>query len=361
MFHQNYEIRSYHPDFKTQIINLERFLWGENVKENIAYFDWKYEKNPYSKEIIGTVGLYKGRVVSFNGFPVSKWFLGGRKKFFYTISSSDSCVHVNHRRKGLHTAMVSFINQKYKESKIKVMTGFSGNFASTASKLKLGWVPIVKRRYLQRYNYWGFVKRNIFKKLNIKLTNTQNILGKYGKIEVTQKVNSIAMANLKEKIPINKNIIYLCQDLDFFEWRFLNPKVNYIFYYAWNGSKLEGYLVMKYSKKIMSAKIIDYAYIDIRVFQEILYFIINQRCFSLLFILDINLDEDLVKALYNFGLHQRDLIARLVTKKRKINKDRYFLLKPLKDEKQEDYWYINNLDIRKIENWKLTEICSDDV
>jgi hypothetical protein len=361
MFHQNYEIRSYHPDFKTQIINLERFLWGENVKENISYFDWKYEKNPYSKEIIGTVGLYKGRVVSFNGFPVSKCFLGGRKKFFYTISSSDSCVHVNHRRKGLHTAMVSFINQKYKKSKVKVMTGFSGNFASTASKLKLGWVPIVKRRYFQRYNYWGFVKRNIFKKLNIKLTNTQNILGKYGKIEVTQKVNFIAMANLKEKIPINKNIIYLCQDLDFFKWRFLNPKVNYIFYYAWNGSKLEGYLVMKYSKKIMSAKIIDYAYIDIRVFQEILYFIINQRCFSLLSILDINLDEDLVKALYNFGLHQRDLIARLVTKKRKINKDRYLLLKPLKDEKQEDYWYINNLDIRKIENWKLTEICSDDV
>ena len=151
------------------------------------------------------------------------------------------------------------------------------------------------------------------------------------------------------------------QDFYFFKWRFLNPKVGYIFCYAWNGSKLEGYLVMKYSKKMMIAKIIDYAYIDIRVFQEILYFIINQRCFNLLSILDINLDEDLVKALYNFGFHQRDLIAQLVSKKRKINKERYFLLKPLKDEKQEDYWYINNLDIRKIENWKLTEICSDDV
>lgn len=165
MFHQNYEIRSYHPDFKTQIINLERFLWGENVKENTSYFDWKYEKNPYSKEIIGTIGLYKGRVISFNGFPVSKWFLGGRKKFFYTISSSDSCVHVNHRRKGLHTAMVNFINQKYKRSKFKVMTGFSGNLASIASGLKMGWVPFVQRRYLQRYNYWGFAKRNIFKNL----------------------------------------------------------------------------------------------------------------------------------------------------------------------------------------------------
>jgi hypothetical protein len=109
MFHRNYEIRSYHPDFRIQIIDLERFLWGEDAKKNKAYFDWKYEKNSYSKEIIGTVGLYRGRVVSFNGFPVSKWFLGDRKKFFYTISSSDSCAHVNHRRKGLHTAMVSFI------------------------------------------------------------------------------------------------------------------------------------------------------------------------------------------------------------------------------------------------------------
>lgn len=92
MFHQNYEIRSYHPDFKVQIINLERFLWGENVKENIAYFDWKYEKNPYSKEIIGTVGLYKGKVVGFIGFPASKWFLGDKKNIFVLLMA---LIHVS--------------------------------------------------------------------------------------------------------------------------------------------------------------------------------------------------------------------------------------------------------------------------
>ena len=45
--------------------------------------------------------------------------------------------------------------------------------------------------------------------------------------------------------------------------------------YAWNGPKLEGYLVIKYSKKTMSVIILDLAYIDIQVFQGILCFIIN--------------------------------------------------------------------------------------
>ena len=361
MFHQNYEIRSYHPDFKTQIIDLERFLWGEDAKKNKAYFEWKFENSPYSKEIIGAIGLYKGKVISFNGFSILKWFLGDKKKFFYTISSTGVCVHVDHRRKGLHTAMVNFIYQKYKRSKFKVLTRFSGNLASIASGLKAGWVPFAKRKYLRRYDYWEFVKRKFFKKFNVKSTKIQNILGKYGRIEVTQNVNPIAMANLKEKIPMNKNLIYLCQDLNFLQWRFLNPKIKYIFYYIWNNNRLNGYIVIKYYNRIGAGKIVDYAYLDVQYFQKILELLITQRHFCLLHILDVNLNEDLVKTLYNFGFHQRDLISKLISKKRKINKELYFLLKPLKDEKQENYWYINNLDIRKIENWKLTEICSEDV
>jgi hypothetical protein len=361
MFHQDYEIRNYHPDFKNQIINLEKLLWGENIKENTAYFDWKYEKNPYSKEIIGTVGLYKSKVIGFNGISILKWFLGDKKEFFYTIGSTGSCVHVNHRRKGLHTAMVSFIDKKYKKSKFKSMIGFSGNFASIASGLKAGWTPFAKRKYLRRYNYGEFMKREFLKIFNVKSTKIQNILGKYGRIEVTQNVNPMAMANLKEKIPMNKNLIYLYQDLSFLQWRFLNPRVKYIFYYIWNNNKLNGYIVIKYYNRTGAGKIVDYAYLDVQYFQKILELLITQRHFCLLHILDVNLDKDLAKTLYNFGFHQKDLISKLISKKRKIKKERYFLLKPLKDEKQEDYWYINNLDIRKIENWKLTEICSDDV
>lgn len=361
MFHQNYEIRSYHPDFKTQIINLERLLWGEDAKKNKAYFEWKYEKNPYTKEVIGVVGLHKGKVVGFIGFPVLKWFLGDRKKYFYGLDGGDSCVHINHRRKGLNCAMAKFVNQKYKGSKFKLMTGFSSNLASMTSGLKVGWVPFAQRRYLRRYDYWEFVKRKYLMKFNVKSTKIQNILGKYWGIEVTQKVNPVAMANLREKIPINKNLIYLYQDLNFLQWRFLNPKIKYIFYYIWKNNKLNGYIVVKYYNRIKAGKIVDYAYLDIQYFQKILELLITQRHFCILHILDVNLNKDLVKTLDNFGFHQRGLIAQLVSKKRKINKERYFLLKPLKDEKQEDYWYINNLDIRKIGNWKLTEICSDDV
>ena len=361
IFYKDYEIRAYHPDFKTGIIDLEKILWGENIEENTAYFEWKYEKNPYTKEVIGVVALHKDKVVGFIGFLVSKWFLGDKKKYFYALDNVDACVHVNHRRKGLLTAMTKFNNQKYKGSKFKLMTGFSGNPTAIASGLKTGWVPFAKRKYLRRYNYWEFVKRKFLKKHDVKLTNTQNILGKYGKIEVTRKVNPVAMANLRERIPMNKDMIYLCQDFYFFKWRFLNPKIKYIFYYIWNNKRLNGYIVVKYYNRIKTAKIVDYAYLDIQSFQKILDLLITQRHFCILHILDVNLNKDLVKILDNLSFHQRDLIVQLVSKKRKNNKERYFVLKPLKDEKQEDYWYIDNIDIRKIKNWKLTEKCSDDV
>ena len=361
MLYRDYKIIDYQPDFKNQVIDLVKFVWGEDRKRNKVYFEWKFEQNPYSKEMIGVIGLYNGRVIGFNGLSILKWCIRNKESNLYTISSTGACVHINHQRKGVHTAMIDFITQKYKRSKFKLITGFSPNFASIAFDLKTGWAVFAKRKYLRRYDYWQIAKREILRRIKVNSNKVENILGKYGSIEVTQNVNSVAMVNLKEKIPMNEKLICLYQDLKFIQWRFLNPKINYIFYYIWDNNKLNGYIVVKYYNKTGAGKIVDYAYLNIQYFQKILALLITQKHFCLLFILDVNLDEDLSNTLHDFGFHQKDLIAKLIARKRKISKELCYLLKPLKDEKQEDYWYINNLDVRKSENWKFTEICSEDV
>ena len=362
MFYKDYEIMDYQPDFKDQVIDLAKIIWGEDRNKNKAYFEWKFEQNPYFKELIGTIGLYKGKAIGFNGLSVLKWQIGEKKNILCTIVSTGVCVHINHQRKGLHTAMVEYNMKKYKTSKFKLMTAFSPNLASIAFDLKTGWAIFATRKYLRRYDYWHMTKREILTRVKAQSDKLKKVLGKYGSIEVTQNVKPIAMANLIEKIPIQDNAICLCRDLKFMQWRFLNPKVNYLFYYFWDNDKsLKSYIVVKYYHKTGAGKIVDYAYQEINYFQKILALLIKHTHFPYIFLLDVNLDKDLSNVLCDFGFHSRNLMAKLLSMKRNNRKELCYTLKPLKDKSRKDYWLIDKLDIRKAKNWKFTEICSEDV
>lgn len=362
MFYKKYEIIDYRPEFKDQIIDLTKIIWGEDENKNRTYFEWKFEQSPYFKEIIGAIGLYKGKAIAFNGLTVLKWYIDNRKNIFYTIGNTGACTQMNHQRKGLHTAMVEYIMKKHKTSKFKLITGFSPNPASTAFALKTGWEIFATRKYLRKYDYLQMGKREILTRVKAQSDKLKKVLGKYGSIEVTQNVKPIVMVNLIEKIPEHKNGICLYRDLGFMQWRFLKPNVNYLFYYLWDKDKrLKGYFVVKYYCRSGAGKIIDYAYLDIKYFQKILTFLIKYKHFTYIFLLDVNLDKVLRNVIHNFGFHHRDLVIKLITKKRKNRKELCYVVKPLKDKSREDYWFIDNLDIRKAENWKFTEICSEDV
>jgi len=362
LFYKEYEIIDYRPEFKDQIIDLAKIVWGGNENNIRAYFEWKFEKIPYSKKMVGAIGVCKGKVIAFNGLSILKWYIGCRKNIFYTIGNTGAFICIEHQRKGLHTAMVEYIINKHKKSQFKLITGFSPNPASMAYALKTGWEFFTIRKYLRRYDYFQIAKKEISNRLGFKLDKLQDILGSYDFIEVTQNVNPIAMANLIEKIPEYNNSICLYRDLKFMKWRFLNPNVNYILYYAWDNKKnLKSYIVIKYYQKSGAGKIVDYAYLDIRYFQKILTFLIKHKHFTYIFLLSVNLDKALRNAVYDSGFHSRDLATKLLTIKRKNRKELCYVVKPLKDKSRDDYWFINNLDIRKTKNWKLTEICSEDV
>jgi len=362
MFYKKYEIIDYRPEFKDQIIDLTKIIWGEDENKNRAYFEWKFENVPYSTEMVGAIGLYKGKAIAFNGLSILKWYIGYRKSIFYTIGNTGSCIHIDHQRKGLHTAMVEYIMKKHKTSKFKLITGFSPNPAATAFALKTGWKIFASRKYLRRYDYWQIIKKAILNRMKTRSDKLKEISGQYGSIEVTQNVKPIAMVNLIEKIPEHKNGICLYRDLRFMKWRFLKPNANYLFYYLWDKDKrLKSYFVVKYYCRSGAGKIIDYAYLDIKYFQKILTFLIKYKHFTYIFLLDVNLEKVLRNTVHNFGFHHRNLVTKLVTKNGKNRKELYYVVKPLKDERREEYWFVNNMDIRKIKNWKFTEICSEEV
>jgi hypothetical protein len=121
------------------------------------------------------------------------------------------------------------------------------------------------------------------------------------------------------------------------------------------------YAVIRFYEKMVAGKIVDYAYLDISYFTKILQVMIQQKYFCKLSVLDHNLDEEILKVYHGFGFQRRNIILRYLLKRMKIKYDRYYSLKPLRDEKDRNFWKVGHLDVRKGVNWKITEISSDAV
>ena len=66
-----YAVERYRPEHKARVVELQSALWGSDTALNTAYFEWKYEQNPYldaplvyllraGDEIIGMRGFFGG-------------------------------------------------------------------------------------------------------------------------------------------------------------------------------------------------------------------------------------------------------------------------------------------------------------
>src|SRR5437870_4760298 len=69
-----YAIVRYLPKWKDQILDLQTHLWDPNRRLNAAYFEWKYERNPYGQgqEPLIYMAVFEGLVVAMRGFWVTE-------------------------------------------------------------------------------------------------------------------------------------------------------------------------------------------------------------------------------------------------------------------------------------------------
>jgi hypothetical protein len=75
-----YEFISYGPQLKSQILELHKNLWNSSTDLNAAYFDWKYERNPYVKEPLIYLAMCNGKPIGMRGFFGVRWApLPGRR------------------------------------------------------------------------------------------------------------------------------------------------------------------------------------------------------------------------------------------------------------------------------------------
>lgn len=351
-----YEICRYRPEYESQVTELLLDFWGGDFLTNQACLRWKYEDNPYTESPLAVVALHKGKVKGFRGYFATRWHIPGENYETIVLSPGDTFVHPEHRGSGLSVSMGKMAMNEY-ASRYKVFLNLSASRSSVPGYLKMGFIPLAMKTYLNRYSVRGLI--NFFAKSKGQRKSFREIpSGEFGDVLVDNKPRPEEMSDVVSGQAIGRRRLTLLQDKTFFQWRFNNKLQRYIFYYQRKNNKTTGYLVVRLSPSGHRGYIIDYGASDNASIERILRFVVNSGHFDVLSILNVNLTDDFLQILKRAGFKAGGLM-RMAQKK--TRGEWPLLVRPVRQDYHEDECFIGGLDIRHNESWQIKEICSDGV
>jgi hypothetical protein len=307
-----YEIIPYRPELRPQVVSLMQYLWGKDIDGNRAYFKWKYEDNPYTESPLGIVGLKKGAVVGFRGYFATRFQVGERNDSLIVLFPGDTCVHPNHRRKGLSVIMGNLAMEEYAlRSRLFFNTTCTRN--SLPGYQKMGFFPLTPKFYLTRCPHLGLLQYIPAAHESLPLSASRVRFGRFDNILVSSQPKPEAMSSLVAGRIKKGGTIRLFQDEDFFRWRFCSPLNKYVFYYWMEEDRTTGFVVMGISPNNRRGYILDYAENAGSAIEEILKYVIEARPSNLLSIYDFCLEDTLRHTVKGLGFKTHGLV-RIIEK-----------------------------------------------
>ena len=353
--HIGYDTSPYRPELRSQVVNLLQYLWGDDSDGRLSYFKWKYEYNPYTESPPGIAALYEGQVVGFRGYFATRLKIAGKNDDIIALCPGDTCVHPDHRRKGLSMAMGNMAMKEYARQ-YKIFLNLTCTRDSLPGYQKMGFLPLAKKVYLTRCTLLGLTKYVLAARASSPLEAGRIPFGRFDHILVSDQPRPAEMHALVAAQDRGEGKIELFQDEDFFRWRFGNRRSRYVFYYLMKSDVAVGYVVMGVSPNNQRGYILDYAETDGRAIREILSYVIRAKHFDLLSIYNFCLDGIFLPTLKGLGFKTNSLV-RIIEKR--LHGELPLLVRPVQETYAESDFFIAGIDTRKIENWSLKPICSD--
>lgn len=352
-----YEIQPYRPDLGPAVADLMQQLTGWDSARNLAYLQWKYEQNPYVSQALGTVVLHRSQVVGFRGYFALRYVLGQTGQTTVLLSPSDAIVHREHRRRGLHTAIMHWCRQEY-AGQYPLFLTTSANRYSLALAYKSGHVAIGKRAVVSWSSPLG-LKRHLLRKAT--MASNSLLPMAYGRDRgtlISQQAQPGVMAALAGA-SASGSCIRLLQDEAFFAWRYRNPEARYIFFYAIEPDQPQAYLVIGLAPDNHRGYILDYGD-DGRGtgLGRLIRCAAQTRVFDVLSIEECYIHGALADILRRAGF-SRDVLLRWFERCR-IG-DMPLLVRPVRAQPGPADWLLAGLDVRRPGNWALKPVVSDAV
>jgi hypothetical protein len=356
-----YQFAYYGPEHKEQVLSVLEYLWRYERSKFAEFFAWKYECNPYIESVLGIVALYHGKVVGFRGYFANRFVINGCSDKIIILHPGDTCVHPEHRCKGLSVSMgklaLGYDNKRY-----PLFMNMTCGAESLPGYIKMGFYPLEQKVMLNKWclNPSRLWKNRQTEDQRIPFDDAQIQFGRFGDIIVSRTPLPEQMASVVEQQGYPENKLCCYQDHSFFKWRYSNFTHKYIFYFLMKGETVIGYVVVDVSKNNQRATIIDYAQVIDGAIKTIIENIIKSKTFVKLSILSYGLNEQLFQVFSDLGFTFHSFWNKIIQRKGSAQKTTFpLLIRPIKEIVSEQDFIIYGLNTLDFNNWLLKPICSD--
>ena len=265
----DYEIVQYQPNFRKDVVELQKNLWSPDPELNAAYLEWKHERNPYLQPPLIYLVLSGKDVVGMRSMFGVRWEYGVPAKTVSGITPDDLVIAPDHRNRGLLTKIMRAAFDDLEKKGYQYVYSLSAGTITRLSSLAMGWrsagsmqpqhwhsrpAAFFQRirkfagttRFLWRFadrlphRYWGERQHNLHELCPPEGIRPRTI---GSRIVVQQEARVGEMAELVSRIGTDGRIRHV-RDKEYISWRYRNPLHRYLFLY-WIEKELEGYLVLQ--------------------------------------------------------------------------------------------------------------------
>jgi hypothetical protein len=297
-----FEIVRYEPKLKSQIFELQRYLWGQDVAVNADYFAWKYERNPYLQTPLIHLALSDGRVVGMRGMYGARWEAGDPGLTFTAPCAGDLVLAPDQRNQGLAAAIIATAVNDLADGEYPYAFNLSAGLATQLGSLASGWrsagTLAVTRRQLHQHSLWARFRsragriplaRRAANRLKVIWRSTAPVRPRLRSAErdpfalldrhspdrsspvsVARAARPEQMAELLDRIGTDGRVRHV-RDAAYVAWRYQNPRRTYRFLF-WGESRLDGYLVLQAIRHATTQRvsIVDWEAISAEIRGELL-------------------------------------------------------------------------------------------
>ena len=369
---ETYTVRRYSPELKNQVIDLQAHLWSPRPELNRAYFEWKYERNPYLADPLIFVAMHEDTVVGMRGFFGVQWEAGVPVQRFTSLYADDMVVAPEHRRHGLTTRIMSWALADLASRGYDYVFNLSAGTVTLHSSLKMGWRtaggmrPMLwhstRSRLLRRLArmaeslpvFYGFVKPLATIGGNDFAPGNRKIVA-YG-LSIQETPRCHEMAQLLSRIDTaNQGHIRHVRDAEYLKWRFANPLSRYHFIYSDN-RQLDGYLVLhEYASEMANhevVNVVDWEAADPAVLERLLRGAIAIASRRPIVIWSATLSQDAIALLLRHGFRAE------ASSKPNVLSPPQLLIRKLRRDLVGGHWTLAGLPLLDIANWDLRMLYS---
>jgi GNAT superfamily N-acetyltransferase len=369
-----YQIKKYKAELKEEVISLTRLFWSEDSNLNRSYFEWKYERNPYTETPHLYMGLHQGKVVGMRGLLGARWEVDFSDNAAVILYAGDLIIHPNHRNKNLFSKIMQAAYDDAFEMGHDYVLNLTASPVNFVASMATGWrktapVQALIRPASQRLLKCG-VRRRLQRLRFLKRVSNSPLLDSKAELQplsVLDDKDSEFYRRLDSRIKIEKNPrpqamadlinrrhydgrIRHIRDVEYFNWRFQNPIMEHRFLY-WDEGGLQGYLVLGHTtskiKDFGTVRLLDWEGVNENIRGDLLNAAINAGKYHEMIVWSASMSsasQDLLnkagfKPLQNPGEmnHQRPCV----------------LVRAVRDDLLKSEWVFGNKRLLNLDNWDI--------